>query len=727
MSLQTRPVALEVQPENIPAELKALPIWSCWRYEWNEKRQNWGKVPYTPYTVRHASCTCPSSWRSFDAAYACYQERRDFFDGVFIALQADDPYTGGDFDHCHADHRLPDTYAELSPSATGIRFIGRGTIPSACKKPAGELYNERRFLSITGHKLPSAPADIRPIQPVLNALYAELKGSTKVITEGTAGNDSRAELVKTIPVSEWEAARQLARTQGDELMRRLRASCGEGTRLALLLAGDYAGFHRRWPFVGIYRADGTPDDSQIRAVMARSIKGRGFMFPQYVVQMSRLFAAQALKKWGTKQAWREELAALWFKSPDPKRLYEPRPSYLVPIKQPKDDVIEIPRGRGRPSHAPEVERFYLFLRETISNTDPMKIGDLADAYGVHRRTASTYLNELRTAKRITTRRLARGKGLIITFDDVIEFAAGETDDSPAAMAEIDAAAAPHEETRDNNCVSSLVAEADHITEEQPPEAPCPPVAAEPAATPAPALTPPDVRLADVVRDTFDFLGVDLQTGERRRIFTREVLAVVRELGHWSELAILRAIEQERQRRRWSRQDEQDVRKAATMRLDLLQRTARALAAQAAATERACKTGVELPAVLEYEFNGHTYRTKTPKAPTLRYAGWLRRRAGIYAAEEARRMAADQARFDTQLDQAIMLGDIAEARGPIAKLRTIGRAVKIEPPAAEQGTSGAVCPPQTPPAAAGPTIDVGGLIARLKQRQVQGALHDNTIR
>jgi hypothetical protein len=33
-----RPIVLDVIPENIPTELKALPIWVCWRYEFNEKR-----------------------------------------------------------------------------------------------------------------------------------------------------------------------------------------------------------------------------------------------------------------------------------------------------------------------------------------------------------------------------------------------------------------------------------------------------------------------------------------------------------------------------------------------------------------------------------------------------------------------------------------------------------------------------------------------------------------
>lgn len=64
-------------------------------------------------------------------AYACYMPRRDLFDGMCFTLQRSDPYTGGDFDHNTDLARVPATYAESSPSASGVRFIGQGTIPSS--------------------------------------------------------------------------------------------------------------------------------------------------------------------------------------------------------------------------------------------------------------------------------------------------------------------------------------------------------------------------------------------------------------------------------------------------------------------------------------------------------------------------------------------------------------------------------------------------------------------
>ncbi len=142
-------------------------------------------------------------------------------------------------------------------------------------------------------------------------------------------------------------------------------------------------------------------------------------------------------------------------------------------------VVKPNRPRGRPTHAPEVDRFFLYLREKITSADPVKIGDLARDYGRHRRTISTYLHDLAAKKRITLRRAGQYGGLVITFPDVIEnstaFAAKnapvlaiETPETPIA------ADAAHEETEyqeEKESVYPMCAAADHIS-----DAPAPPLA-----------------------------------------------------------------------------------------------------------------------------------------------------------------------------------------------------------------------------------------------------------
>lgn len=162
------------------------------------------------------------------------------------------------------------------------------------------------------------------------------------------------------------------------------------------------------------------------------------------------------------------------------RTYRPISTRYVPntaVPPAQRDVIE-KRPRGRPTHAPEVERFYLFLREEISSAAPVKIGDLAERYGVHRRTVSTYLGELRESKRIQIQRLARDKGIQITFDDVIEntlpFAPVEppvlsTDVRQTPIAPI----APYGETEIEirESVFTHEQETDHISADEPPSVP----------------------------------------------------------------------------------------------------------------------------------------------------------------------------------------------------------------------------------------------------------------
>ena len=420
-----RPVALTVLPENIPDELKALYIWVVWRYEWNERRQRWTKVPYTPFTTSKASSTRESSWRSFQAAHNCYLERRDFFDGIFACLSEKDPYAGGDFDHTDDRSRIPQTYAEDSPSETGYRFIGRGSIPSACKKPNGELYDRKRFLSITGHILPGFPREIRPIQPELDKLYEELKGAPKETKEGNAGRGSRAEQVKQIPVEWWDAGRDIMRT-GDRnrLLARLRAAAlnkttrKPDTQLALAMAGEFNLFNEKYPYVGIVRADGSIDESQVRAVVAEGIRIRRFSFPEYTALMSHFFAADYLDKHKSKERWREELAALWFRS------RAPREGEYIPA------VVE-PVARGRASdHAETLERAYQILISFKAGAEALlTVQDLADALGASRRTASGVLAELEAAERITSRQAGQYGGLVVTFSGM-QISGMQIDDTP---------------------------------------------------------------------------------------------------------------------------------------------------------------------------------------------------------------------------------------------------------------------------------------------------------
>jgi hypothetical protein len=148
----SQPQALVVIPESIPDTLKAIDQWVVWRYFWLDDRQKWDKPPLRSHGGNLASTTNPNTWSTFDAAMAAYET--GLVDGIGFVFAIKNRLTGIDLDHA----RNPETgiiepwaldiigrfrtYTELSPSATGIHLIARGTLPglgvAACEQdPSG--------------------------------------------------------------------------------------------------------------------------------------------------------------------------------------------------------------------------------------------------------------------------------------------------------------------------------------------------------------------------------------------------------------------------------------------------------------------------------------------------------------------------------------------------------------------------------------------------------------
>ena len=191
---RTRPTPLPVQPDAVPAELKILPRWVCWRYTWKPNKNkpgegDWTKPPFAARTGRKASSTDRDTWSTFDEAFEAYQRGTHGFDGIGFALSAgpDDPLdlAGVDLDKTGnppegwADDaaRALASYAEWSPSGRGLRIFLRGHLPTDARKRKGraEAYQVGRYLTVTGHRLPDAPPDIeRPDDDTLRRVLRSL-------------------------------------------------------------------------------------------------------------------------------------------------------------------------------------------------------------------------------------------------------------------------------------------------------------------------------------------------------------------------------------------------------------------------------------------------------------------------------------------------------------------------------------------------------------------------
>jgi hypothetical protein len=181
----------------IPAELRALDQWLIWREE-PDKNGRPTKVPYRAARPGwHADTSKPDTWAPFDRTLAAHRAGRS--DGPGFVVTGQDPYTGVDMDGCVTDGVVDpaaaaivaklDTYAELSPSGTGLRLIGKAKLNGSPYKTEktpwrnGDrhefaTYDRGRYFTITGRHLEGTPTEIRDFQEQLDAVRAELLGPT---------------------------------------------------------------------------------------------------------------------------------------------------------------------------------------------------------------------------------------------------------------------------------------------------------------------------------------------------------------------------------------------------------------------------------------------------------------------------------------------------------------------------------------------------------------------
>jgi putative DNA primase/helicase len=163
------------------AELQRYRQWVSWRYEERDGRRT--KVPYSPISGAPADSTDPQTWASYSQAAAAML--RYHHDGIGFVLTAADPFVGVDMDDCLTDtgqltewaaHVVRDlaSYTEITPSGHGLRIFCRGTLPPGRRKrPGREMYEQARFLTVTGRHWPGSPDEIADRSAALSLLHAQ--------------------------------------------------------------------------------------------------------------------------------------------------------------------------------------------------------------------------------------------------------------------------------------------------------------------------------------------------------------------------------------------------------------------------------------------------------------------------------------------------------------------------------------------------------------------------
>ncbi len=160
----SRPTGLGIFHPEIPDEMAARPQWVGWRYGQERASGKREKVPINPRTNRMAKTDDPATWGTIEEAKRAQETYG--LDGIGYVFAKEDPYTGVDLDGCHA----PETgeiapwatrivaalgsYAEVSPSGTGVKIIARGRKPEGRKRRGSvEMYDREQFFTVTGDVL----------------------------------------------------------------------------------------------------------------------------------------------------------------------------------------------------------------------------------------------------------------------------------------------------------------------------------------------------------------------------------------------------------------------------------------------------------------------------------------------------------------------------------------------------------------------------------------------
>lgn len=229
--------ACQLRPDAVPAELAALRQWVAWVWDLRADREGQmklTKVPIDPHTRKDAKTNDPDTWGSFSQSLECHV-RMGHGGGVGFVFTSSDPYCGIDLDKCRDVAtgslsvrarailaRFP-TYAEVSPSGTGVKLFLRGVMPQGRNRKDGiEIYDRGRFFTFTGDVVDNQPVDVAECEEELAKLHAEL------FPPGTV---TEVQPVAPKPVAVGD----------EELVQKIRRS-KQGEKFASLWAGDQTGY-----------------------------------------------------------------------------------------------------------------------------------------------------------------------------------------------------------------------------------------------------------------------------------------------------------------------------------------------------------------------------------------------------------------------------------------------------------------------------------------------------
>lgn len=148
--------------EAIPEELKELNNWCCFQLQHRNGKET--KVPINANNGDFAKSNDKSTWSSFETALDAINKLNCHGIGFFF----EPPYFGIDLDEVETEIKryldnddddnivaefieIMGSYAEISPSGTGIHIISKGELPEGGRRKGNiEMYSNGRFFTMTG-------------------------------------------------------------------------------------------------------------------------------------------------------------------------------------------------------------------------------------------------------------------------------------------------------------------------------------------------------------------------------------------------------------------------------------------------------------------------------------------------------------------------------------------------------------------------------------------------
>jgi hypothetical protein len=190
----------------LPEELRIGVNHVNWRYEGHPQT----KVLKIAGTLRNASSTNQRTWRTLRECIEAMKRHPNRYAGVGRVIAREDPYVGVDLDDVRNPEsgklssraaevvRQLDSYAEVSPSETGVKLWVRAELIRAYKKPGLEVYPHGRYFTLTGwmlsHSLPTVEERQNELETLVREEFTEAEKKPSRPYEGVPGE--RIELVE---------------------------------------------------------------------------------------------------------------------------------------------------------------------------------------------------------------------------------------------------------------------------------------------------------------------------------------------------------------------------------------------------------------------------------------------------------------------------------------------------------------------------------------------------